>query len=112
MFKSKYLSTEEAASYLGISLAALRMALHRDHLQPTGRIGSRLLFTEEDLDKQITRLVEKKSCAANEDLEHCSLNEQRMPSPRREAPLARRPRRKPSTKAISLRNAVREARSK
>jgi len=53
MTSKAYLSTAEAAAHLGMTASALRMAIHRGHLRPTGRIGSRLLFTAVDLDRQV-----------------------------------------------------------
>ncbi len=48
-----FLSTEEAAAYLGVSVAAFRMAQCRGHLVPTGRLGRRLLWTVDDLHRQV-----------------------------------------------------------
>src|SRR6185437_2180425 len=50
---SAYLTTEQAAEHIGISVNAFRMALVRGHLVPTGRIGRRLLFTVDDLHRQL-----------------------------------------------------------
>lgn len=90
MTKQHYLSTDEAAAYLGMSPRALRMAIHRGHLSPTGKIGSRLLFTTSDLDQQVQAgKMESKTepvdlpIAANEDRE--------MPPPTtRKTPMKRR----------------------
>jgi excisionase family DNA binding protein len=50
-----WMTTEEAAAYLGLpSAAAVRMAVHRGTLRPSGRVGRQLRFTREDLDVQIT----------------------------------------------------------
>jgi excisionase family DNA binding protein len=46
----RYLTTKEAAAYLRVSEGALRMAIHRGHVAPSGRLGSRLRFTRDDLD--------------------------------------------------------------
>jgi len=73
MTSAHYLSTEEAAAYLGITLRALRMSLHRGHLRPTGRIGQRLLFSTDDLDEQIRQNLKPVPSAtpkaANDDVE-------------------------------------------
>ncbi|MCP4499381.1 MAG: helix-turn-helix domain-containing protein [Deltaproteobacteria bacterium] len=54
MTEQKFMSTKEAATYLGLpSPAALRMAIHRGHIQPTARLGRRLLFSQLDLDEQL-----------------------------------------------------------
>ena len=65
-----YLSTAEAAAHLGMTVGALRMAIHRGHIRPTGCLGQRLLFTKDDLDAQVRgatldpRPVHSESCAA------------------------------------------------
>ena len=54
-----YLSSTEAAQLLGMSLGAFRMAIVRGHLVPTGRLGKRLLWSVEDLHRQVRQHVAK-----------------------------------------------------
>ena len=49
-----YLTSAQAAAHLGLSVNALRMALCRGTLAPTGRIGRRLFFTVDDLHRQLS----------------------------------------------------------
>jgi len=83
MSLTAYLSTEEAAEYLGITVHALRMSLHRGHLRPTGRIGQRLLFSMGDLDEQVQQNLQKKPVclpvAANDDEETPKFASQNAP---------------------------------
>ena len=51
---SRWLTTSEAARYIGLaSRAALRMMIRRGRLRASGPVGRRVLFTKEDLDDQI-----------------------------------------------------------
>gem|GEM_PF-1335988 len=107
-----YLSSAQAAAYLGMSVAAFRMALHRGHLKPTGRIGSRLLFTRAHLDEQIRSPAETHPVAANDNTESIETTNAPNPRSRRETGRLKRQRRKPSSSSVSLRAAVEEVRSK
>jgi len=77
-----YLSTAEAAAHLGMTVGALRMAIHRGHLRPSGRLGKRLLFTKDDLDTQVrgtiveTRPVHFALCAAEVVVDEVDTNQE------------------------------------
>jgi excisionase family DNA binding protein len=52
----KYLSRDEAAQYIGISLNQLSELLKEPHPLPVFRIGRRLIFRPRDIDEWIERL--------------------------------------------------------
>ena len=107
MSSARYLSTEEAADYLGITVHALRMSLHRGHLRPTGRIGQRLLFSRDDLDRQIQQNLQNTSVgealAANDDVECSAKRARRKPRKSPKTPQARRQTPKTPTPMSSIR---------
>jgi hypothetical protein len=51
----RFMSTRAAAKHLGITAEALRMAVYRGTIRPSGRIGKRLVFSRADLDAQVRR---------------------------------------------------------
>jgi len=83
MSPARYLSTEEAADYLGITVHALRMSLHRGHLRPTGRIGQRLLFSKDDLDEQVQQNLRPPAPTSANDDEELPTEELSRRRPRR-----------------------------
>ena len=54
-----WLSTQEAAKYLGISPGNLRLKIHRGQIQVQGRLGRRLKFKKYDLDQILEDQVRK-----------------------------------------------------
>ncbi|MCP4501092.1 MAG: helix-turn-helix domain-containing protein [Deltaproteobacteria bacterium] len=103
---AKYLTTQQAAEYLSITLSALRMSIHRGHIKPTGRIGNRLLFSTEDLDEQIRENLSGKPSAANDDVEAPNPSAQRPQQSTRN-----RTKRRPQTVG-NIRSSVENARKK
>ena len=53
----RFMSTRAAAKHLGISAEALRMAVYRGTIKPSGRIGKRLVFNRLDLDAQVRQAL-------------------------------------------------------